>query len=485
MGQVRAPSSVNDFRTTENAPRPARRASLRRRLLAFSAALPVVVLALPRLGGPERPSLTARKAERLLQGFWTEYAQAENPEPVDLAAFTTWLVEDDGAARRLEIAPEIQWSIERHDDRTLVRLGLEHGAPPGADAAALVVREQPWSGARFALAAEDLSCVLCHTSVDGDVFSRTAHEATLDETIDVEGERVHGSSEPLFLTRPQDGASARRIDFARVMHVGGQLQGLGDAPPGRAREVRGEGARPFSIDGDVSLDGDVVLVGPYAGRGRLFVDGNVFVPYDLVSDEGGSLVVVATGSVLFGDVLRPRAGEAIEVTGDASGSFSFSVEALARWNGWRIERGLEPLALFPDQSAWELKGTRATGDWFDPALARVLGDARHVLVSRETSSRFPRELGSDHLVIEATLVAQNALIGVAPTSRAFGSAGSISIAGAVIATHAAIHAPRGLEILDDPVARRGLAAAGVGGLVATVTTSLADSDSGHGIDVDH
>ena len=444
--------------------------------MAVAAAVPVMVIALPDLRRSEAPSISLRKAEHHLESIWDEFAATGPLGSADLVAFKTWLEEDAGAQVRLSIAPNEQWSIERTNDRVALRLGLERDAPPGRRAPALVVRVQPWAGARFALAAEDLSCVLCHTRVAGDVFSRTAHRASPDEAIDVEGERIHGSPEPLFHRASSANSDGRQVDFAAIVRSGGRLSSLMTSTGDGVIDVVGEDAQPFSIHGDVSLDGDVVLHGPYVGSGRLFVDGNVFIPRDLRAEAGGRLVVVASGSVLVGDVLRPRSGESVAVTGDASGSFSFVVESLARWNGWRLENELTPLALFPDQAAWILDGTDVTGDWFDPKLVRAPGIVEPVLGSRVLPTRFPRHHRSDHLTIEATIVAQEALIAVAPSTSEFGSAGSISIAGAVIATHAAIHAPAGLEVLDDPLARRGLAAAGEGGLVATVVSSVRSAE---------
>ena len=449
-------------------PQPAQTARRKRRWIALAATLPVIAIALPALRSTEPRTLSPRKAEHILEQIWDAFAASETPSTTDLIAFETWLEEDAGADARLRMAPVEQWSVERTNDRVALRLGLEHAAPPGADAPSLVVRVQPWAGARYALAAEDLSCVLCHTRVVGDVFSRSAHSSSPDEAIDIEGERIHGSVEPLFHSSSRGTSGDNGVDFAAVVRSGGTLHGLPKRAGEGAVEVTGAGDEPFSIHGDVTLEGDVVLHGRFVGEGRLFVDGDVYVPRDLRSNGDGRLVVVASGSVLVGDVLRPRSGESVAVTGDASGSFSFTIETLARWNGWRVMNDLAPLTLFPDQAAWMLDGSHVTGDWFDPSLERAPGVVESVLGSRALATRFPRSFQSDHLTVEATIVARGALIAVAPSNRPFGPAGSISFGGALVATHAAIHAPSGLEILDDPQARRGLAAAGEGGLVATI-----------------
>jgi hypothetical protein len=177
----------------------------------------------------------------------------------------------------------------------------------------------------------------------------------------------------------------------------GTVEALGAVLAGTVLAV-GTAERPLLLRDDVAIAGDLVLHGVVAGEGTLLVAGNVYLPDDVVRADpknGGALAIAAGGSILVGDVFHPRWGRGT-VTGDRDGSFSFVLDALARFNRreWtRTEPRLPGPGDDPDDAGtWRLANPSYAGPG---ARARyyAFGDGGPVPVLRD-GSRYDPELGT-------------------------------------------------------------------------------------------
>ncbi len=368
----------------------------------------------------------------------------------------------------------------------------------------LFVKPRRWAATEYALAAEDLSCVLCHVHIDGalapaSAWSSVQPAAHQGKQVSITGGLVTGSRDALFDDPSVNLRALRRASGSleaprgRIVSPEG-VQGDGSSirlvdKVGGHVELVGSEAHPIRIEGNLVIEGDLVLRGAYRGEGMLFVDGNIYLPSGIRALDQGSLTLVALGSVLVGDVLRPRYDESLAVTGGPDGSFGFLLECLARFNHTR--GGRSPLGWSPGQPAYRLQGPRASGDWYDPALEPLSAQAMPVgpalLGNGEPWIDFEslREpMGTTRgLTLDASILAQVAFVAVAsglrtiherpgsnPSRIAAGAVppGAMLVRGSIAASHAAIHAPSGLRMIDFLVPRAMLSEAFSGGIEAVI-----------------
>lgn len=407
---------------------------------------------------------------------------------------------------------------------------------PGASGWRLEVERAPWAGIDATLAATNLDCVLCHARVDGERLVRVVCATPIEERagsqIEIVGkiERAPGRLAAPDLLGALDAASFEAGVVSAPRGALGTAAGslLVDR---RLRAVRIDGVapgpvvllgtdeEPIRLQGDAVIDGDLVIAGTVVGDGALRVFGNVFVPGDIVHRGSGSLRLLVRGSVLAGDVARPRRGESLPVTGGPDGSFSFLVESLAHFNA---DLGAAPGAglfvLRPGQRAPVLQpGAPAFGDWNDPGLrfdssapSRVVGPSAGsaagapwlALDELWAAVADGRPLGErpDGTRLDALVVASGAFVAVAEGIDTWHASGgtpgdglhvpgeapaSLRLHGALIATCASIHAPAGLAIRDDPLARSAVRLPASHGLVARLggprgEVTLTDARRGEG-----
>lgn len=499
----------------------------RRRLwIAVAIAVPVVVMAIPRA-----PTVAPLPASRLapiidpgevLTEFWRSFEGGE--ENHSIAAFDRWVegTWNDSGARASLVRDRA--SVGKDGDGRKLTLD----GPGFSGRAELIVRPRRWPVAEFALAAEDLSCVLCHVHIDGTrgparAFSGVEPADHQGKRLSITGGLVVESHAPLF-NDPAVDLGSLRLASGTLEGPQGRVVALGAEEPLRASvggerplpkqdpvplqgpvsfedtvnghlELVGNDARPIKIRGNLVIEGDLLLRGAFSGDGVLFVDGSVFLPDGIEALEGSKLTLVAMGGVLVGDVLRPRYDESLAVTGDPEGSLGFLIESLARFNFARGKR--QPLGWMPGQAGFRLAGSRATGDWYDPALERLKPAAFAVgpaLLANGAPWFDPgllREpIGTARgLTLDATVVTPSVFIGVASGLRILQASdtdnpsrieagavapGAMLVRGSIAASHAAIHAPAGLRIIDAVVPRSLLSVAFGGGVEAVLESISAE-----------
>jgi len=499
--------------------------------LGLALSLPFVVFALPRVAPASwrtQPSATSPSVK--LESVWRHFEAEHDVHSASIDDLLGWLEGERGLEVMDDLDVRDRWRIERSGDE--VRIGLMESEAPAESADwQLEVRRAPWSGVDATLAASDLACVLCHVHVEGErpvrVLSATPFEQGVGADVhvagtfeaapnrllapDLVGALDTASFDPGFVASSIGGAGITAAAAVagtafESVHIDGEATGpvvLFGAPD-----------QPIRISGDCVINGDLVLSGSIVGDGSLRVFGNVFIPGDLTHSGTGGLRLLVRGSVLVGEVHRPRRGEALPVTGGVDGSFGFLVESLARFNG-SIASGAVPGALFsvrPQQPAPVLRaGARSIGSWRDPSLdliadqpTRAVGpgplaagqSGLWISEDRLWASTEPGVRGviGDRAAgtrLEALFIVDGAFIAVAAgidswratggtvggalSSEAWSSEGSgpppgaLELHGALVATHAAIHAPAGLKIVDDPRARAAVRLPAVRGLVARLS----------------
>lgn len=445
-----------------------------------------------------------------LEEFWSGFEATSDDHSI--AAFDRWVQEAlSGAGAQESIVGGRATLAKEGDGRKLTLDG-----PGFSGRAELSVRPRRWPVADFALAAEDLSCVLCHVHIDGArgparAFSSATPTDHHGKRVSITGGLVANSGALLF-DDPAVDLQALRLASGTLEGPMGRVVAIGDedphqhstrpdAPVSLRNSVRGHlelighRADPIEVRGNLIVEGDLLLRGVFVGDGVLFVDGNVFLPDGLEGLDGSTLTLVAMGSVLVGDVLRPRYDESLATTGDPEGSFGFLAESLARFNSTRAER--PPLGWMPGQPAYRLVGSRATGDWYDPALERLTAPAQPAgpgLLANGMPWFNPRTLRESAgtvggLTLDATVVTPSAFIAVASGLRTSPASptddpgrfeagsvppGAMLVRGSIAASHAAIHAPAGLRIIDAVVPRSMLGAAFGGGIEAVLESITAE-----------
>lgn len=486
----------------------------------MAAAVPLLLLAIPvapepldpAVGPWGGPSAGRRDPAVALELLWTVFAAIHPPERATLQDFDVWIEEARRHPVRLGDVARGRWRVDGGGrQRTLSLRGTGFQGE-----AALVIEERSWAGADHALVASDLSCVLCHGEVRGDgapaaVLAARRHRSRPDEDVVIDGELVLDAGAVLpgdpLVDLDALRAGRGRLESAAGWRASPRRGGPPTLQPAELEPLTledevlgpvvlvGTETDPIGLEGNVVVDGDLLLDGSIHGGGTIFVDGNLFIPSRLTREgEGPVPLIVVSGHVLAGDVLRPRQGMTLPVTGDASGSFGFLCEALARFNG----RDGAAFSLLDGQPAVALPRGGTTGDWFDPRLTEVDGAAERVgpascpdggpWLALELLRRTPEgELLSvrrEGLAIDATLVVTGAFVAVAPGLEVSGRdapdedsingevplapPGSVRIHGSLAARHAAVHAPAGLRILDRAVDRGRLSSLHSGGLRAHV-----------------
>lgn len=452
------------------------------------------------------PGEPAPSAQESLQSLWDSFSEAHDPARATLQDFDVWLeeaLEAPGSAERAALPAEIE--VEgRGSVRTVTVSGAS--APDGPS---LMVEERSWAAADHVLAVGHLGCVLCHGEVQGDdgparVFSAEPHAPRSDEDVALDG-AISSDPGTVFLGDPRLDLTQLRLGRGRLRaSVGWRAAPRAPRPaPGalEPQELRdevlgpvlmvGTDEDPIRLEGSVTIEGDLCLVGVVQGAGALYVTGNLFLPVGIrrSDDEGPVPLLVVEGSVLAGDVLRPRQGMSVPVTGDPEGSFGFLPEVLARFNG----RAGARFVLLEGQAAHSLPAGGTTGDWFDPRLAEHEGPGAAVGPSLTAEGQPWFELGflrrtfdgeplsqlDRGLRLDGTFVVEGAFVAVATGLEAEpGDAGrdeqegdgpppgSVLMHGSLAARHAAVHAPAGVSLLDRASDRARLTHLFAGGLHA-------------------
>lgn len=486
-----------------------------------------LMLALPNVERVEPLDRSDPVAEAL-NGLWGRFLADRSDAESTVEEFEAWIQSPAGRGAAEALVPGGGWWTRATEGVVQVGLGPADDDLGLGSAWCMEVERAEWRGMEATLAARDLECVVCHTRVladpgavrDGGEGAEVIVESRvpLDEGPDVDL-LVHG------VARSLGGQAVTPIVGAE--DPGGWLVGLPvvldvakSAGPievhgahGGSLALQGDPADPIQIHGDVVVAGDLALRGVVRGRGTLVVLGNLFLPGDLIHEGEGGLCLLVEGSLLAGDVLRPRGGGPGEVTGDIDASFNFTVEALARFNGSLAAEGSSEVPFTFDRGAPipVLQGGRARGDWGDPSLIRRRGiPARSVgptsvpsePVWDSVAGLWQAVLGAPHGAqrlrsqgtrLDAVIVVGGAAILVAAGLESHGTGpgeavlteftgsndgdltppGSLRIHGALIAEHAAVHAPRGLLIEDDPRTRGSIRAKARTGL----TRRLVQGDS--------
>lgn len=318
----------------------------------------------------------------------------------------------------------------------------------------------------FGLLVNDLRCGMCHTKVTGDVVSVQSvapfnrwHKpwfAQVDGAWYTAGlwraeEKANGN----FKIRINDGLDGKAFEQhkARPMpgrYVNGQLkvefpkinfQKLSTyqsadkftcssrsiktmAPTTSANGgliISGSEQSPFKLTGDMHVKGDLVIYGHYQGVGTIYVDGNVYIPFDLVAKRS-----------FLRDYLDPEDAKAEA----ARAVRQQSHDALAIATKRNIIIGEFDYIKNPDESVWFHRSTpaemhgkalkiRNIYNWFPGGKAgyeRLFGVAYNCVKNTRQGHR-----GSINL-IEAYLYAENTIGGLALEN-------SYAINGGVIANH--------------------------------------------------
>ncbi len=211
----------------------------------------------------------------------------------------------------------------------------------------------------------------------------------LDQPVQVDGEmpgsfplpfRDDGGLDPLSGDLDPTGAGNRQVDdnefFSATDSFTGSILGgkIGVSAPGATVDtaaaasalvagtettlgaitsgnviLTGTDADPIRLDGLVAIDGDLIISGPVEGSGSLWVRGNIYVRGDLEyndayvgtdrqfginsSGQSNTLGMTAGGNVVIGDIYRPQWGEGSDVDGTDSGTWNFTLEQAAAFNG--------------------------------------------------------------------------------------------------------------------------------------------------------
>lgn len=466
-----------------------------------------VPLAVPTLvRGIRSEARLAPEPGAVLESVWRRFGAECDVRTASLGDLWAWL--ERGGARDLVPSggPSRRIWVERQDGA--VRLGLTADGSRHAEPWRLEVGRARWTGLDATLAASDLDCVLCHARIEGGpdarVVSRRPFEPGLGADVRFEGAFVaepDGQPVPDLLGALERaplapgtvdaeqgavGVIARRADGELALSTV-RLSGTVQGPV----VLRGTRDAPVRVRGDVVIEGDLVLSGSIVGDGCLWVIGNVHVPGDVHHEGAGSLRLLVRGNVLVGEVGRPRRGEALAVTGEPAGSFSFLVEALARFNGAleTDEPTQAPFTVLAGQVAAVLpRGARSTGGWRDRDLELVdYGRSRAVgpLPTARREAPMTEALGvplgrsAGGTRVDAVVVVHGAFVAVASGIDTWRDAGEVALdrwdgvppgalllEGALVATHAAIHAPAGVRIVDRPDARAAVRLPADSGLAA-------------------
>lgn len=461
-------------------------------------------------------SPVSKSAPAVLEGLWNAFGTDHDVAECDIDAFERWLERGAGVHVATDLDPDGSWEHRRDGG------GLVVVYSPSAGAAApwtLEVRRSRWSGADWTLACRDLSCVICHTTVRSDprsvsidggvrVASSLEWDAGVGSTLDLEGtltEIPAGDGLPdIERWCADDAARTGTLEVPLGRSVDGDDGSPDHAAEGRLGPVEFEGTAdghlvawgavddPMRIDGRVLVEGDLVIGGSIVGDGLVTVRGNVVVVGGLRHFGPGSVRIATPESILAGDVCRPRSGDERPVTGDSSGSLSFAIEALARFN--RDVGTGAPFTWRDGVPAPRLNASRSLGRWedrnlvlLDAAGARVVGPRGDPgWLSADLLAEWTRRGsidpsggadGSGGTTIEASLLAGGAFIAVArggavevsPDASPEGAGpGQVVLRGSLVAGHAAIHAPAGLTVEDDARSRASWPFVSARGIVRTI-----------------
>ncbi|MEM6674365.1 MAG: hypothetical protein AAF726_16080 [Planctomycetota bacterium] len=512
----------------EGGSEPRRRGRRGRAFLMLALVVPAIPLAVPAIvPGFGNAARMAPAPGATLEGVWRRFGSVYDVRTASLDDLWAWL--ERGGVRDPVSPDDPSQHLWVERGAGVVRLGLSSRGGESEERWRLEVGRARWTGLDATLAASDLDCVLCHASIESGsearVVSRRPFEPGLGADVRLDGAFVvepDGQAVPDLLRALERAPRTPGVVEAEHGAVGAieRLQQVGD---GRALALssvrlsgneqgpvvlRGTHDAPIRVKGDVVVEGDLVLSGHVVGDGCLWVIGNVHVPGDVHHEGAGSLRLLVRGNVLVGEVGRPRRGEALSVTGAPDGSFSFLVEALARFNGaLAIDDPTQPpFTVLPGQVAAVLpRGARSTDGWRDRDLelvdygrTRAVGPLPSAIEGAPMSAAADLPLGRADAGtrLDAVVVVHGAFVAVASgidTWRDAGAAVGLSddagvavppasflLRGALVATHAAIHAPAGVRIVDRPDARAAVRLPADSGLAARLVGPSSSVELGGG-----
>lgn len=317
----------------------------------------------------------------------------------------------------------------------------------------------------FGLLVNDLRCGMCHTKVHGDVvsvqsvppfnrwhkpwlaivegawYSAKSWEAEKESRgnfkihiKDAREGKVHeyhqGRPLPGRYVKGQFKVEFPKINFQKLSSYQSAdkfscsprpLKLMAPSTTGGGILITGTEKNPYQLKGDLHVKGDLVIYGHYSGVGTIYVDGNVYIPFDLLAKRSflRDYLDPADAKARAAKAVKEQSHDALAIATKRNiiiGEFDYKKDPNA--SVWFHKST-------PDEMQGDTIGIRQVYRWFPggrSAFEGLFGTAYNCKSNNSAGHR-----GSINL-IEAYLYAENTIGGLA-------LANSYSINGGVIANH--------------------------------------------------